>query len=106
MLYHSINGALPRCLEQFNDSSVTGFGRLYAEQANKTRKSIQVVLISNEGAGDYQMASNSIVETIMGLAMILGSSLGLVLAGVLVVGLLLGALDRTRNLLGRGDTAM
>lgn len=50
------------------------------------------------------MASNQILETIMGLATILGSGIGLVLAGMLVVALLLRTLERTQNLLGRGKT--
>jgi hypothetical protein len=51
------------------------------------------------------MASNGIFETIMGLATILGSSLGLILAGMLVVALLLRTLERTQNILDRDDTA-
>jgi len=50
------------------------------------------------------MASEQILQTIMGLATVFGSSIGLVLAGILLIALLLRVLDRTQRIMHRAKT--
>jgi len=51
------------------------------------------------------MAPNQAFETIMGLATTFGSTIGLVLSGILLVALLLLGLDRAQRLLRRNTTS-
>jgi len=51
------------------------------------------------------MASNEVLETILGLATTFGSSIGLVLAGILTIAFLLIGLDRAKRLLGGDKTS-
>jgi len=52
------------------------------------------------------MVSDQVFETIMSLATIFGSSIGLILAGILFVAFLLRVLERTQGFLGRDTTAV